>query len=653
MWQYWRLTAVIAAVLVHIPVALPGEVSDQLNEKASWAVDPAIPGPVLPPTGRSLFDFVAADGIPFPFETLVRKIEARAGCKPGGCTTPVLIPLGRSLQRTAAAPDFFAYPRAVVAMTGEGKGPIFARDRLYLAYQERMNLIEVISYNEQAARFEFQLVRDYREGGSPNVVYANRNVCIACHQNHSPIFPRPVWDETNANPGIAKKLSQAGRPFYGIPLNRGIDIPNMIDEATDRANLIGVTQVIWREACDQDCRALAITAALRYRLSGGRFSDLSSFEEALVGRFAARWPNGLAIPNPDIPNRDPLSFPTGSQGATSPHIAAVFDALAPRAPLQVWTACDPLLARRFVVGLADLLAEKDLHDLNASLARLATHATRQTSAAPCTFTQTRYDCEGVFTLHGSTDFIEALAVSGESPLHFTLANGVPVHAGFQARTSEGDLIEKVTVIHKHGKAKATVYIVEDFVYVRETIRKFTWPDAPVNRGLIRVALGLDTPESCCETPGFSLGPARAEIETPGPVPKPGTAFEKACAACHRTSGRFPPNFLAGDESQVSASLAQCAPRIFLRLSMWETPADSRDKIPMPPPLASRKGHPWVQTLSSPSVAMLRDTVAEWLRAETGQMPDAAAMVAHGYENLRPCLPDRNSDRSGTVRKNQQ
>ena len=219
--QIWRLTAVIAVIVVHIPAALSREVSDQPNEKASWAIDPAIPGPALPPAGRSLFDFVTADGIPFPFEALVRKIEARAGCKPGDCMTPVLIPLGRSLQRTAAAPDFFAYPRAVVAMTGEGKGPMFARDRLYLAYQERMNLIEVISYNEDAARFEFQLVRDYREGGAPEVVYANRNVCIACHQNHSPIFPRAVWDETNANPGIAKKLSQAGKRFYGQPFPPG------------------------------------------------------------------------------------------------------------------------------------------------------------------------------------------------------------------------------------------------------------------------------------------------------------------------------------------------------------------------------------------------------------------------------------------------
>ena len=173
----------LAAVVALSAVLLA---SASARDMPAWATDPAVPGPTLPPVGRSLFDFVAADGVPFPFEALVRKVEADAGCAPGECVKPVLIPLGRSLQRTAAAPDFFAFPRVVVAVTGEGAGPMLARDRLYLGYQEKANLVEVISYNEAAARFEFQLVRDYRAGGTPRVVYANRDVCTACHQNHAP-----------------------------------------------------------------------------------------------------------------------------------------------------------------------------------------------------------------------------------------------------------------------------------------------------------------------------------------------------------------------------------------------------------------------------------------------------------------------------------
>jgi hypothetical protein len=72
--------------------------------------------------------------------------------------------------------------------------------------------------------------------------------------------------------------------------------------------------------------------------------------------------------------------------------------------------------------------------------------------------------------------------------------------------------------------------------------------------------------------------------------------------------------------------------------MWQAPAGVREKVPMPPPLASRGGSPWVQTAPDPAIAGLQGTVAGWLRAETGRSPDAAAMLAGGYENLRPCLP---------------
>jgi hypothetical protein len=115
-------------------------------------------------------------------------------------------------------------------------------------------------------------------------------------------------------------------------------------------------------------------------------------------------------------------------------------------------------------------------------------------------------------------------------------------------------------------------------------------------------------------------------------------FQSHCGACHRTPERFPPNFLAGDAQRVSASLAQCAPRIFVRLAMWQTPASARDKVPMPPPLASRGGRPSAEHVPDPAFAVLQSTVANWLRAETGRLPDAAEMLARGYENLRPCLP---------------
>jgi hypothetical protein len=127
-----------------------------------WAVDPAQPGPDLPLVGRSLFDFAmtrevagkAVYDIPYPFAALVHKVEQQAGCADheGGCIKQVLIPLGRSLQRIAASPDFFAFPRVVVAVDGEGASGLLLKDRLYIGYQEKSNLLEVIGYNGRPLR---------------------------------------------------------------------------------------------------------------------------------------------------------------------------------------------------------------------------------------------------------------------------------------------------------------------------------------------------------------------------------------------------------------------------------------------------------------------------------------------------------------------
>ena len=90
-----------------------------------WAVDPHEPGVNLPPVGRSLFDSLVAAPpgeppayqVPFPFTALTRAIERTLEAE--GSPSPlkrVLLPLNRSLQRNAARPDFFTYPRAVVAV---------------------------------------------------------------------------------------------------------------------------------------------------------------------------------------------------------------------------------------------------------------------------------------------------------------------------------------------------------------------------------------------------------------------------------------------------------------------------------------------------------------------------------------------------------
>ena len=218
--------------------------------------------------------------VPFPFSALIDRIQATLGQQEFlGGTRVAMIPMGRSLQRSAAAPDFFKYPRIVFAVTGEPAAyerdaVVLLKDRLYLGYVEKTGMLEVISYNEAAGRFEFQLVKDYRPGAQPKVFYANRAICISCHQNHAPIFSRAIWGESNANGTVAALLRAQRRDFDPSP-QANIDFPDDIDKSTIRANTLVTLQRVWQEGCSdardlsqsRRCRATAFTAVLQVGLS--------------------------------------------------------------------------------------------------------------------------------------------------------------------------------------------------------------------------------------------------------------------------------------------------------------------------------------------------------------------------------------------------
>jgi len=626
------------------------------EEVAPWAMDPGRPGRDLPSEGRSLFDFAVAgriDGrsvyeIPPTFDALLRRVEQHLGCK-SSCSQRVFIPLGRSLQRTAASPDFFASPRVVVAITGEGAGPSSGKDRIYLGYQPRANVIEVISYNETAGRFEFQLVKNYRRGATPQVVYADRSVCIACHQNHGPIFSRQVWDETNANPKVAALLSRAGGNVHRIP----VEIPNAIDDATDRANLIGVTQRIWIEACDAKCRAAALIAALQYRLSGEKGFDRRQVAAAIAAGFRKRWPNGLAIPNPDIPNRDPLVFAAGTSGLALAHVPAQFEPLVPRAPLETWRAEDAGFAHRFITGLAQAFAAADVRAIDDRLAAASSTATSREYRSACTLVagdaNSAFDCRGEVLLSGNASALDAIAIGSTAPLRNPALSAVgrgpgvlefQSRSGRRARLANGDAIARVALRWRGAQGEAKVTVTGDFANIRDAVAGLSLPDKPFSRRAIMsalgAALGLPAQARCCDA--SSLPPAQADVVTAAALPSEAAPFQQPCGACHATAEPVPPNFLAGDARRISASLAHCAPRMFVRLSMWDTKPDARDKVPMPPPQASLAGHPWIQDTPADAIRPLRNAVAGWLRAETGEAPDLARMLSRGYENLRSCLP---------------
>ena len=704
-----------------LAAAAPTPAAAQNRLAPTWAVDPARAGPDTPPAGRSLFDFAvtrevggrAVHDVAFPFERLVKHLEARAGCRQP-CAKQVLIPLGRSLQRTAAAPAFFEFPRVVAAIDAEPAAPgaPLLKDRIYVGYQEKSDLIEVISYNEAAGRFEFQLVRDYREGGAREVVYARRSVCAACHQNLAPLFSRQVWEETNANPRIAALLARAtgdgGRErtdYQGVAIHRGVDVPNAIDAATDRANLLGVWQLLWRVGCgDGDagarCRGAALAAALQYRLTDERAFDERSprwrddFQPAFGRGWSARWPAGIAIPNPDIPNRDALP-PEGARqvtGLAAAHVPAAFEPLAPRSPLEVWAEPGAEASRHFVAGLAGFITPAESRALDRELAARASRdrPTEQRRDAPCEITWTgssaRFKCLGAgdaplrvagrVELRGSrvaggevgtlevdgATALEGLEVgAGRFDANAGRASLVVGTRGTRARVADGGAIAGIALAWKPSEARArgaaseasarvTVTTIDDFAPVRAAIAALAAepgdeaPFAARTFSRTRVLaplfarLGVPVGEWCCED-GARLPPVIVEAPEP-PMPLDGAAapyaaFYPLCASCHATAERFPPNFLAGPPERVAASLKHCAPRIYARLALWRVASAARDKTPMPPPFAATRGEAYEPP---PAIAGLERTASDLVRAESGAAPRLEALLADGYETLRPCLP---------------
>ncbi len=471
-------------------------------------------------------------GRPVSVRGPLRRVEARMGRESRfPATKAVLIPLGRSLQRNSAAPDYFASPRAVVAAVAEpaGTGDLYLKDRLYLGYQEKANLLEVISYNEDAGRFEFQVVTDYRPGGTPRIAYANRTLCVACHQNAAPIFSRAVWDETNANPRVAALLAAQRKDFHGIPVDRGVDVPNAIDDATLRANGFAAYQLLWNDGCGGNdlpavtCRAGLFAALLQYRLSGQQQFDRAdaSYRDKVAARVseAARlqWPGGLAIGNPDLPNRNPVpaeapvSPPIAARdGAGLVEVAAAFDPLLPRPPLEVWRVAGPDDVARLVIGLADFIAESDVERLDAALIERAQAlgAARRTYRAACkvdpartshgsqrvefrcTSSSTRAD-RGV-TLEGrvfvagesvSRGTIDRLEIDGQPPLRdLDLDAGridvrgaqrvavlTPLSGHVHARGADGNALLRLELRWGDRDGTASLVVLDDFASARNAI----------------------------------------------------------------------------------------------------------------------------------------------------------------------------------------
>jgi mono/diheme cytochrome c family protein len=247
-------------------------------------------------------------------------------------------------------------------------------------------------------------------------------------------------------------------------------------------------------------------------------------------------------------------------------------------------------------------------------------------------------------------------------------------SGLRARRVDGRLVARLSLSVPGGwrgepgtttprpvAGSAVLVILDDVALLYAAIDRMRatteadtplFSDRPFSRTtLIRAleaSLGLTARQWCCAQP---MRAERARLETkedltaPRPAAGPGQPavrlLERHCATCHRTSGPFPPNFLAGEPAQVQSRIAHCAERIFVRLSMWRLHADARPKAPMPPvaALAALPVSPEDWTTSADLRAMT-EHVAGILRAQTGRTPRIEDLAGVNYEELRACLPGR-------------
>jgi hypothetical protein len=403
---------------------------------AALSAGPAMSGEVVSggagappqaPLARSALDEVFPEGLPFPFERVLARLRDAAG---EDAVRTALIPLGRSLQRYSAAPDYFASPRIVVAVADDrARGPDMPRlaDRLYLGYVPAAAVIEAISYDEAAGRFVFQEIVGYGAPEGWRTEAAARDICLRCHQGEGPIFARPLWGETNANPAVAQHLAPLGPVFHGVPVRQAIDAPDAFDAATDRAARIAAANRLWAEGCpDAPCRAMLLSAVLRFGLNGSQpewRAPGTALAAAFVERAGSLWPDGLADVSPDLPNRDPLATLGDAAPETVLEPDGALDPETPRALVTIWRpGAEGFEAA--VREVAALLAPGDFAWLDALLQSRALPG--QSVALPCTLqvaaaaggTETRFACgaagdlaEGFLRADGSGR-IDRLAIAG-------------------------------------------------------------------------------------------------------------------------------------------------------------------------------------------------------------------------------------------------
>lgn len=387
---------------------------------AEWSVSSQDFSSSDPGRGRSYFDYVFSDlqgatrtyQIPYPFEKALGRVDQYLGYENRDSHDSglriVLFPMGRSLQRNAAligAPNsdlnlFFRFPRVVVGVDKEPKIPfaLNLKGRLFLGFHEKSKVIEAISYNDEEGRYEYQVVRDYEAGKKPKVVYANRQLCLSCHQNQTPIFSQSPWGESNAHPQIfsmiEKQLGSRDK-YFGAATRVDLSVPYALDVLVDKGNYSHAYNKMWLKLCsDSECQKKTVQYILRYLLNGQEGLRMSASEKsdyllAFEKKFQQRFPHGIKIPSPKIPNRDPLKDRRKSQSEieqsmnrvdeilkgslqeliSRSSVSGEFEPLMVRPAVELWASSEPdgRNMNKMISGLAEMFTQLDAQQIEGWL----------------------------------------------------------------------------------------------------------------------------------------------------------------------------------------------------------------------------------------------------------------------------------------------
>ena len=223
-------------------------------------------GPDLPSVGSSAFDKIFSTtnahgdvvyDVPFPIQSLMRHVG-----RGQSNFIHTLLPFSRSLQRPRDnSYNTLLNPRLV--LVAKNSDTAIERAKLFIGYVKERDELEVISYNDEAGRFEYQLVKGYSTE-NPEVYYAKRGQCLSCHQGQAPIFSAADWADTtigimgdllaarllgagmDASPPRAKAITE--QLFGLLP---SLDAAGNFDALVREANRLVLHERIWLHGCGE------------------------------------------------------------------------------------------------------------------------------------------------------------------------------------------------------------------------------------------------------------------------------------------------------------------------------------------------------------------------------------------------------------------